>query len=211
MRGLPKPSIAAVERAAARNAPLVRLQLSLIEEMLATVVAGSGATPLPPQTSPSITRCGLMTDRSQRLAHEFAAFQALATWMKRVGDLGHGRPRPMSAEDALDVARACEPAAQRPSRPQPEDPGLGSLVEIRAADYAQDRIVGSLDFLDDDEVFDPDLQRSGGPCCGSFPPDRLRNAPGPPRIALAASDRSASRPAMLTAALHRNIFSVCID
>jgi glutathione S-transferase len=29
---------------------------------------------------------------------------------------------------------------------------LGSLVEIRAADYAQDRIVGSLDFLDDDEV-----------------------------------------------------------
>jgi glutathione S-transferase len=35
MRGLPKPSVAAVERAAARSAPLARLQLALIEEMLA--------------------------------------------------------------------------------------------------------------------------------------------------------------------------------
>jgi glutathione S-transferase len=58
----------------------------------------------------------------------------------------------MSAEDALAVARTCEPAAPRPSRRQKEDPVLGSLVEIRADDYAQDLIVGSLDFLDDDEV-----------------------------------------------------------
>jgi len=152
MRELPKPSIAAVERAAARNAPLVRLQLSLIEEMLADGRRWLGGDAFTTADLAVYHAMWFMTDRSQRLAHEFAAFQALATWMKRVGDLGHGRPRPMSAEDALDVARACEPAAQRPSRPQPEDPGLGSLVEIRAADYAQDRIVGSLDFLDDDEV-----------------------------------------------------------
>jgi len=93
-----------------------------------------------------------MTDRSQRLAHEFATLRALPAWMKRVGDIGHGRPSPMSPEDALDVARACEPAAPRPSQPHREDPGLGSRVEIRTTDHGQDRIVGSLEFLDDDEL-----------------------------------------------------------
>jgi glutathione S-transferase len=152
MRGLPKPSVAAVERAAARSAPLVRLQLALIEEMLADGrrwLCGDGLTAADLAVYHAMW---FMTDRSRRLAHEFAAFEMLSTWMKRVCDLGHGRPRRMSAENALGVARMCEPAAPRPSRPQPEDPGLGSLVEIRAADYAQDLIVGSLDFLDEDEV-----------------------------------------------------------
>jgi len=152
MRGLPKPSVAAVERSAARSAPLARLQLPLIEDMLADGrrwICGDCFTAADLAVYHTMW---FMTDRSQRLAYEFAAFEALDAWMKRVCALGHGRPRPMSAEDALDAARTSEPAAPRLSRPQPEDPGLGSLVEIRAADYAQDLIVGTLDFLDDDEV-----------------------------------------------------------
>ena len=179
MRGLPKPSVAAVERAAARSAPLVRLQLSLIEEMLADGrrwLCGDGLTAADLAVYHAMW---FMTDRSRRLAHEFAAFEVLSTWMKRVCDLEHGRPHRMSAEDALDVARACEPAAPRPSRPQPEDPGLGSLVEIRAADYAQDRIVGSLDFLDDDEVSIRISNDRVGRSRGSFPEGGLRHAPGP--------------------------------
>jgi glutathione S-transferase len=152
MRGLPTPNVAAVERAAARSAPLVRLQLPMIEDMLADGrrwLCGDGFSTADLAVYHAVW---FMTDRSRRLAHELVGFGALAAWMERVHDLGHGRPRPMSAEDALAIARTCEPAAPRPSRRQAEDPGPGSLVEIRADDYAQDLIVGSLGFLDDDEV-----------------------------------------------------------
>jgi hypothetical protein len=67
-------------------------------------------------------------------------------------DLGHGRPRPMTIDDALEIARTSEPAVPRVSIRQPEDPHLGSTVKICAVDYAKDVIVGTLAFLDDDEV-----------------------------------------------------------
>jgi len=152
MRGLPTPSVTSVERAAARNAPLVRTQLPFIEDML-----GDGR---PWLCGERFTVADLavfhamwfLTDRSSRLAHEFDRFESLRVWMSRVRDFGHGRPRSMTAEEALDVAKSSRPLPSRPSVRQPEDPEVGSMVEIRAADYAKDAIVGKLEFLDDDEL-----------------------------------------------------------
>src|SRR5271170_3334657 len=78
--------------------------------------------------------------------------QTLRPWTGRVRDLGHGRPHPMAVGDALEIAKTSEPASPGVSIRQPEDPDLGSTVKIRAVDYAKDAIVGTLTFLDDDEV-----------------------------------------------------------
>ncbi|MFG3593148.1 glutathione S-transferase family protein [Bradyrhizobium sp. RDI18] len=152
MRGLPVPSVKSVERVAARSAPLVRTQMSLIEDML--------ADGRPWICGPNVTVADLaifhamwfLTDRSSRLAHEFNRFELLRQWMSRVKGFGHGRPRSMSAGEALEIARASLPSDPRTSLRQPEDPKLGSRVEVRAADYARDAIVGTLTFVDDDEL-----------------------------------------------------------
>lgn len=152
MRGLSKPSVAAVKRAAARNAPLVRLQLPFIEEMLVDGRRWICGNCFSVADIAVYHAMWFLTDRSRRLAHELDPFEALSVWMKRVGEFGHGRPLTMSADDALDVARSAVPAPPCPSRPQPEDPEPGSTVEIRAADYAKDPIVGTLDCIDDDKI-----------------------------------------------------------
>jgi glutathione S-transferase len=153
MRGLPMPSVASVERAAARNAPLVRTQLPLVEDMLAdgrTWICGDRFTVGDLSVFHALW---FLTDRSDRLAHELERFSAVRSWMKRVGHLEHGRREEIAPNQALDVARNAEPAPpSRNSVRHPEDPEYGSLVEVRAGDYAKEAIVGRLEFLDVDEI-----------------------------------------------------------
>jgi glutathione S-transferase len=109
MRGLPVPSVNSVTRAAARNAPLMRVQLPLIEEML----TGGG----PWICGKQFTEADLavyhamwfVTDRTERLSHELTPYGSLQTWMARVRDLGHGRSQPMTAAEALEIARSSSP------------------------------------------------------------------------------------------------------
>ncbi len=49
-----------------------------------------------------------------------AGFPALNAWEERVRAIGHGTPTDMTAQEALDIARATEPAT--PERPDPGDP-----------------------------------------------------------------------------------------
>jgi glutathione S-transferase len=150
MRGLPVPSVRSVERAAARNAPLVRAQMPLIEDML-----GDGR---PWICGKNVTVADLavfhamwfLTDRSPRLSHEFDRFELIRHWMSGMRAFGHGRSRPLAADAAIEIAQASSPATPRTSKRQPEDPDLGSLVEIRATDYANDAIAGRLALLDDE-------------------------------------------------------------
>ncbi|KIU45364.1 hypothetical protein QU42_13715 [Bradyrhizobium sp. UASWS1016] len=153
MRGLPVPSVASVERAAARNAPLVRAQLPLVEDMLAdqrTWICGERFTVADLSVFHALW---FLTDRSDRLGHELAHLPAAAGWMQRMRGLGHGQREDLTAEEALAIARDSEPVpSSRNGVRYPEDPELGSLVEVRAADYARDAILGRLDFLDTDEI-----------------------------------------------------------
>lgn len=152
MRGLPTPGVAAVGKAAARSAPLVRLQLSMIEQMLADRRRWICGDRFSVADLAVYHAVWFLTDRSDRLAHELTPFAALCGWRQRMRDLGHGRPQPMPASQAIEIARSTEPAPARAAKPQPEDPPRGSLVEVRAADYARDAIAGALDFIDDDEI-----------------------------------------------------------
>lgn len=152
MRGLPTPSRAAVEHAAARNAPLVRAQLPFIENMLADGrrwICGENFSVADLAIYHTIW---FLTDRSDRLVHELDGYTKLAAWMARVRGLGHGAHSELDAVGALTIAAAATPDAPRDSHPHIEDPPIGSVVEIRPNDYARDAVIGRLDLLDDDEV-----------------------------------------------------------
>lgn len=152
MRGLATPDDATVRRAARRNAPAVRMQIPWIEDLLSDGrpwIAGAQVTIADFAVYHALW---FVTARSERLAHELAPFAAIARWMGRVKAFGHGRPSPMTADAALEKARAAEPAPPRPSSPFPEDPPLGASVRIRADDYARDAIEGELVLIDAQEI-----------------------------------------------------------
>jgi glutathione S-transferase len=152
MRGLRTPSIASVQRAAERHAPLVRLQLPFIEDMLADGrrwVCGSAFSAADLSVYHALW---FLTDRSSRLAHELEPFRRIKHWMARIREMGHGRHNPLSATAAVDIARSADPAPVVARCRQPEDPELDSEVAVRAADYARDAVIGRLDFADADEI-----------------------------------------------------------
>ena len=152
MRDLPLPSAATVQRAAKRNAPLVRAQLPFIDALLAgghAWIAGAQVTVADFAVHHALW---FMTARSQRLAHEVSPYPRIAEWMARMRAFGHGTSLPMTAGEALNVAAAAEPATPRPSSPFDEDPPLGSHVRIRADDYGRDPVEGELVLVDADEI-----------------------------------------------------------
>ena len=152
MRGLPTPSSRSVERAAARNAPLVRAQLPFVEDILRDGRSWLCGEMFTVADLAVFHAMWFLTDRSPRLTHELDRFELLKRWMKDVRAFGHGRSRPITAEQALGVARSSSPMPSRTGDRQPEDPEIGSTVEIRAADYAKDSIVGRLELADRDEI-----------------------------------------------------------
>ncbi len=153
MRGLPIPSVASVERAAARNAPLVRMQLALVEDMLSDGRKWICGNQLTTADLSVFHALWFMIDRSTRLAYEFDGLPAVRDWLARIRAFGHGTCEELSSDQALDFARTSEPKAiSRSGFRHPEDPDLGALVEVRASDYAKDAIVGRLEFLDMDEI-----------------------------------------------------------
>jgi glutathione S-transferase len=152
MRGLPAPDAATMLRAARRNAPLARAQIPLVEAMLADGrdwILGA---------QPTVADLAVyhplwfLTARTQRLAFELAPFPRIGAWMERVRAIGHGRPQPMPAAEAIAIARAATPAALPPATPHPEDPPLGSIVRVRADDNGQELTQGILVHLAADEI-----------------------------------------------------------
>jgi glutathione S-transferase len=74
-----------------------------------------------------------------------ADLKRVQAWRKRVAAIGHGRRSEMSTAEALETARAAEPAAY--SDHDPNDPlGLqpGTAVLVMADDYGRDPISGVL-------------------------------------------------------------------
>ncbi|MDM4768700.1 glutathione S-transferase family protein [Solimonas sp. SE-A11] len=70
------------------------------------------------------------------------AFPRTLAWMDRMKAFGHGEPRQISAQQALDVARAAEPRAIAPEHRQ--DALIGSKVRVAPTDYGQDPTIGIL-------------------------------------------------------------------
>ena len=148
MRGLPPPSSEAMKRAAKRNAPLARVHLALIEEML----ADSRQWILGPETTAAdfsiYHAVWFITGSSNRLAFELMPFPRILAWMQRMAAFGHGNSQPMTPQEALAVASTAEPQPVGPSHPFDEDPPIGSRVRVRASDYGKEAVEGDLVKID---------------------------------------------------------------
>jgi glutathione S-transferase len=152
MRGLPPPSAQAMAQAASRNGPLVRVQLPVIEDMLADGrqwILGSDTSTADFSIYHALW---FITARTQRLAHEMAPFERVRDWMARMSAFGHGERLDMEAATALEVASARGPEPSGDSQPLVGDPPLGSAVRIRASDYGRDVVEGELVFIGRHEI-----------------------------------------------------------
>ncbi len=91
-----------------------------------------------------------VTDRSaDPLERLLDGLDGVRAWRDRVTAIGMGRPLPMTAEQALELAAANEPAPAPPH--DPHDPaGMtpGELITVIADDSARDPITGTLVSID---------------------------------------------------------------
>lgn len=72
-------------------------------------------------------------------------YPAVDAWLRRVLDFGHGSAHPVSADEALAIARRAEPAPlPGASAPDPNGFRPGQRVTIRATDYGVDPVEGEL-------------------------------------------------------------------
>lgn len=152
MRGLPVPDEATVKRAAARNAPLVRILIARVDAMFADGrrwIAGSDVTVADFACYHALW---FVTGRTGRLAHELTPYPQIGEWMQRMRSFSRAPVASLMAHEALDIAAAATPVPLRESRPFAEDPLLGSRVKIRADDYGRDPVVGELVLIDAEEI-----------------------------------------------------------
>ena len=81
------------------------------------------------------------------------AYPNVSAWLGRVLGFGHGASSALSAEEAIEIARAATPAAL-PDEPFVEPNGLqaGQQVKIAATDYGVDPVEGELLFAGVEEL-----------------------------------------------------------
>ena len=81
------------------------------------------------------------------------AYPAVATWLARVLDFGHGSFSDMSSEEAISIARDATPAAlPSAALADPNGFAVGQQVAISAIDYGVDAVEGELVFSGSEEL-----------------------------------------------------------
>lgn len=100
-----------------------------------------------------------------------AEFPALEGWEQRVKAIGHGKPAPMSSTEALDIARAAEPAT--PEQGDPRDaqglkPGLRVSV-VADLDSGESPVVGIVRLVSRDTIALLREDSRVGTVCVHFP------------------------------------------
>ena len=95
-------------------------------------------------------------------AEAMLPLDSLRAWMERVAALGHGSRTAMSAEEALEVARAADPVPVGAFADPASGLKAGDAVAI-VADDANDPIRGTLAYADADEI----VIRTEGPRTGA--------------------------------------------
>ena len=115
------------------------------------------------------------------LLSEFAALEA---WERRVKAIGHGKASAMSSGEALEVARANQPATSEQS--DPKDPqGLkpGQMVSVVAdLDSGEAPVVGKVRFIDRDSIAILREDARLGAVCVHFPRVGYRVTLAPDRM-----------------------------
>lgn len=84
---------------------------------------------------------GLWFVRKLTCRHELEAFPRVTAWMDRIAAFGHGNPREIRPEEALEIARESEPETVDAGN---DDPNVGKEVSICPDDYGRIPVTGEL-------------------------------------------------------------------
>jgi glutathione S-transferase len=94
----------------------------------------------------------------------------LLSWAERIAAIGHGTRSQMTAEKALDLARAATSIASATADPRdPVGRKLGQTVTVTADDTGRDPVVGELVASDVHEIVIRRSDREVGEVCVHFP------------------------------------------
>jgi len=97
-------------------------------------------------------------------------FPRLVTWAGRIAAIGHGRRRPMSAQQALEIARDATSIARATVDPgDPNGRKPGETVSVTPDDTGRDPVVGELVASDVHEIVIRRRDREVGDVCVHFP------------------------------------------
>lgn len=119
--------------------------------------------------------------RDELLSHHVEGYPAVAAWRGRMGDFGIGRPTPLGADEALEIARNSK------AQPLPAEAGvplegiaIGDEVEVAPDDYGSAATRGELVALAPDELVLRRRDERAGEVQVHFPRDafRVRRAEG---------------------------------
>lgn len=95
---------------------------------------------------------------------------ALSSWVARMGEIGHGQPVDISAEEAFHIAAASSPEKPRPSiKGEPQDIEPGDQVIVMADDYGRNPISGEVALLTPQEIAIRRLAEDAGEVVVHFP------------------------------------------
>jgi len=90
--------------------------------------------------------------QNRALVSRLEPYRHVRSWLDRIRAFGNGEPTPLSASDALGVARRSEPLARMPVEARLEGLSLGDEVEVAATDYAREPSAGRLVYIAPDEL-----------------------------------------------------------
>jgi glutathione S-transferase len=80
-------------------------------------------------------------------------FRLVRAWIERVAAIGHGRPTPMEAKEALAVAKSATSETQEAADPyEPRGLKPGDRVTVAADDYGRDPVAGRIVFSNAHEI-----------------------------------------------------------
>jgi glutathione S-transferase len=97
-------------------------------------------------------------------------FPRLLAWAERIAAIGHGKRRPMTAQQALDVARDSTSIAMTAVDPQdPNGRKPGQTVTVMPDDTGRDPVIGELVASDVHEIVIRRSDREIGEVCVHFP------------------------------------------
>jgi hypothetical protein len=80
----------------------------------------------------------------ERTAALLAPRKAVSTWMERMRGLGHGTPSPMDSGEAVDIAKASDPAAYDGELALPDGIAIGDSVLVLPDEYGSGNVAGTL-------------------------------------------------------------------
>lgn len=152
MRGDAPPDLEKLKAAGPRLLAQVRGLLGVVDTMLAD------GRPYLMGDSPGLADFGvyhpiwMMRNSGRRVAAVLEPWTTVTAWAERVDAIGEGERTEMDAKEALEIAKAADPAEIPASIEDPDMPPLGTTVALQTADRVPEPVTGELVFIGQNAV-----------------------------------------------------------